>query len=152
MFLIFLILILNIWEEFKVLSRIIQKWFQPPACWDHGLFRILSYYWLSPFYLWKNPSKWCSILVWSADCWFSSNILLTSRNPKNNCWLSSQTRDPNKEDEKRHFCMKQLRTLKFFQKFKIKIKKSKTYSGWCPFQAYSTVPLSGWFNLAGRYL
>jgi hypothetical protein len=27
-------------------------------------------------------------LVWIADCWFSSNILLTSRNPKNNCWIS----------------------------------------------------------------
>ncbi len=23
-----------------------------------------------------------------AGCWFSSNILLTSRNPKHNCWLS----------------------------------------------------------------
>ncbi len=32
-----------------------------------------------------------------------------------------------------HFCMKQLRTLKF----KIKIKKSKTYSGGCPFPGLS---------------
>jgi hypothetical protein len=37
--------------------------------------------------------------------------------------------DPNKEDDKRHFCMKRLRTLKFFKKFKINIKKSKIHSG-----------------------
>jgi hypothetical protein len=42
---------------------------------------------------------------------------------------SAEPRDPNKEDDNRHFCMKWLRTLKFFQKFKIKVKKSKTYSG-----------------------
>ncbi len=37
---------------------------------------------------WKNPPKCCTILVWIAGCWNSSNILLTSHNPKNNCWLS----------------------------------------------------------------
>jgi hypothetical protein len=36
-----------------------------------------------------------------------------------------------------HFCMKRLRTLKFFQKFNIKIKKLKIYSGWCPFPGLS---------------
>jgi hypothetical protein len=39
------------------------------------------------------------------------------------------TRYSNKEDDKRHFCMNRLRTLKFLQKFKIKIKKSKIHSG-----------------------
>jgi hypothetical protein len=33
--------------------------------------------------------------------------------------------------------MKQLRTLKFFQKFNIKIKKSKTFNGCCLFQGLS---------------
>ncbi len=33
-----------------------------------------------------------------------------------------------------HFCMKHLRTLKSIQIFKSEIEKSKTYSGWCPFQ------------------
>ncbi len=28
----FLILVLNIWKNFKVLSRFIQNWIQPPAC------------------------------------------------------------------------------------------------------------------------
>ncbi len=50
--------------------------------------------------------------------------------------------------------MKRLRTLKLFQIFSTEIKKSKTYSGWCPFKGLSngttlmqiqsgrTVPLS----------
>jgi hypothetical protein len=38
-------------------------------------------------------------------------------------------RDPNKQEVEFIFCMKRLRTLKSFQKFKIKIKKSKTYCG-----------------------
>jgi hypothetical protein len=78
---------LNIWKDFKILSRFIQKWIQPPACTDHGLYRNLSSYWLAHFYLMKNPPKWCTILVWIAGCWNSLNIVLTSRNPKNNCWL-----------------------------------------------------------------
>ncbi len=36
------------------------------------------------------------------------------------------TRDPNKEDDKRHFSIKRLRTLKSFHIFKTKIKKLKT--------------------------
>ncbi len=40
------------------------------------------------FICWKKQQNCWSILVWIADCWFSSNILLTSRNPKNNCWIS----------------------------------------------------------------
>jgi hypothetical protein len=37
-----------------------------------------------------------------------------------------------------YFFMKWLRTLKSFQIFKTEIKKSKTYSGWCPFQGQSS--------------
>ncbi len=33
----FLFLIFNIWKEFRVLSRFMQKWIQTPACLDHGL-------------------------------------------------------------------------------------------------------------------
>ncbi len=32
------------WKDFKVLSRFLQKWIRPPACSDHGLYRI-------PFFL-----------------------------------------------------------------------------------------------------
>ncbi len=46
----FLFLILNILQDFKVLSRSMQKWIQPPACSVHGLHRILSSYWLAHCY------------------------------------------------------------------------------------------------------
>jgi hypothetical protein len=46
--------------------------------------------------------------------------------------------DPNKQEDWRHFCIKKwLRTLKSVQIFKIKVKKSKTYSGRCSFQGLS---------------
>ncbi len=81
--------LLNIWKDFEVLSRFIQNWIQPPACSDHGLYRILSSIGWRTLIRWKNPPKCCTILVWIAGCWNSSNILLTSRNlKKNNCWLS----------------------------------------------------------------
>ncbi len=53
----FLISILNIWKDFKVLSCFIQKWIQPLACSDHDLDWILSSYWLAHFYLLKKSAK-----------------------------------------------------------------------------------------------
>ncbi len=44
----------NIWKDFKVLCHFIQKCIQLPACSDHGLYRILSSYWLAHFYLIKK--------------------------------------------------------------------------------------------------
>ncbi len=46
-------------------------------------------------------------------------------------------RNPNKQEDSMHFCMNRFRTLNSFQIFKIKIKKSRTYSGWCSFQGIS---------------
>ncbi len=80
----FLVSLLNIWKDFKVLSRFMQKCIQHPARLDHGLHRILSSYWLGTFIWWKNPPKCCSILVWIAGCW---NSLLMSHNPKNHWFL-----------------------------------------------------------------
>ncbi len=81
----FLISVLNIWNNFKVLSRFMQNWTQPPACSVHGLHRMLSSYWLAHFHLMKNPPKCSSILFWVAVWW---NFLPVSRNPKNNWCLS----------------------------------------------------------------
>ncbi len=136
----FLISFLNIWKDFNVLSCLMKKWIQPPACSDHGLHRILSsYFGLHTFIWWKNRPKCCSILVWIAGCW---NSLLTSHNPKNNWCLSCilgarfSRKDRGWSTCKPwsrqaggwiHFCKKQLRTLNSYQIFKIK----KTYSGWC---------------------
>ncbi len=84
----FLISLLTIWKDLKILSRFIQKWIQPPACSDYGLYRILSSYWLAHFYLVKKSAK---VLHYSGtDCGMLEffNILLTSCTPKTNCWLS----------------------------------------------------------------
>ncbi len=83
----FLISVLNIWNNFKVLSHFMQNWTQPPACSVHGLHRMLPSYWLAwrTFIWWKNPPKCSSILVWVAEWW---NFLPASRNPKNNWCLS----------------------------------------------------------------
>ncbi len=62
----FLFLILNILQEFKVLSRSMQKWIQPPACSVHGLHRILSSYWLAHCYLMKKSTK--VQLFFGSDC------------------------------------------------------------------------------------
>ncbi len=50
----FLISILNIWNNFKVLSRFMQNLTQPPACSDHRLHSILSSHWLAHCYLMKK--------------------------------------------------------------------------------------------------
>ncbi len=62
----FLISVLNIWNNFKVLSRFMQNWTQPPACSDHGLQRILSSYWLAHFYLMKKSAK--ELFYFGLDC------------------------------------------------------------------------------------
>jgi hypothetical protein len=67
-FLNFLISVLNVWKDLKVLSRFIQKWIQPPACWDHGLYRILSSYWLAQFYLLKKSALGLQLHYFDLDC------------------------------------------------------------------------------------
>ncbi len=62
----FLISLLSIWKDFKVLSPLMQKWIQPPACAYHGLHRILSSYWLAHFYLMKKSAK--VQLYFGLDC------------------------------------------------------------------------------------
>jgi hypothetical protein len=47
----------NIWKDFKVLSRFIQKWNQPPSCSDHCSYRILSSNWLACVNLLKKSTK-----------------------------------------------------------------------------------------------
>ncbi len=42
------------------------KWFQPPACSEHGLHRILSSYWLAHIYLLKKSAK--VLLYFGLDC------------------------------------------------------------------------------------
>ncbi len=108
-----------------------QKWIQSPACWDHGLHRILSSYWLAYFYLMKKSAKVLLYFGLDAGCWDS---LLTSRNPKNN-WCLSRIFGARYGGKDRgwstckpwsqhvggwiYFCMKRLRTLNSYQIFKV---------------------------------
>ncbi len=62
----FLISVLNIWNNFKVLSRFMQNLTQPPGCSDNGLHRILSSYWLVHCYLMKKSTK--VALYFVLDC------------------------------------------------------------------------------------
>ena len=78
----FFISVLNIWKDFKVLSRFMQKWLQPPACSEHVLHRILSCYWLVHFHLMKKSAK--EHLYFGLDC----GMMDASHNPKNNWCLS----------------------------------------------------------------
>ncbi len=78
----FLISVLNIWNNFKVLSRFMQNWTQPPACPDHGLHRILSSYWLAHCYLMKKFTKVALYFV------VDYGMMDASRNPKSNWCLS----------------------------------------------------------------
>jgi hypothetical protein len=82
-FFFFFFSVLNIWNNFKVLSRFMQNWTQPPDCLDHGLHRILSSYWLAHFYLMKKSAK--ELLYFGLEWW---NSLPSSRNPKDNWCLS----------------------------------------------------------------
>ncbi len=128
----FLISLLHIWKDFKVLSSFMQKWIQLPACSDHGLLRILSSSWLAHFYLMKKSAK--VLLFLGLDC-IRWNSLLMSRNPKNNWCLSrifgaqfcGKDRGlstcklwPKQLGGWIHFCMKQFGTLHAYQIFKIK--------------------------------
>ncbi len=79
------------------------------------------------FIWWKNPPKSYSILVWIAEWW---NSLPSSRNP-NNIWYLFHIFGARfgEKDRGLSTCKPQI--------FSTEIKKSKTYSGWCPFQGLS---------------
>ncbi len=90
------------------------------------------------FIRWKNPPKGCTILVWIAGCW---TILLTSHNPKNNCWLSGifgarfggkdcglwppTNRNPNKQKVRFIFEWSSSELQSFFKNSKLKLKNQK---------------------------
>ncbi len=145
----FLISLLNIWKDFKILSRFIQI--------ESNLLlvRITVYIesflpigWRT-FVWWKNPPKCCTILVWIAGWW---NSLLTSCKTKTNCWLSRIFGDrfggkdcglwPYNPSQQvgglDAFLYEAAQNFEVFSKIQDqKIKKSKIYSGWCPFPGLS---------------
>ncbi len=124
----FLISVMNIWNNFKVLSSFKQNWTQPPACSDHRLHRILSSYWLAHCYMMKKSTK--VALYFGLDC----GMMDASRNPKNNWCLSciygvrfgekDRCLSTPKQEDWIQFCMKRRRTLKSSKIFKSEIIKN----------------------------
>ncbi len=134
----------------KFWSAPCKKASNPPACSVHGLHKMLSSYWLAHFHLMKKSAK--VQLYFGSGCGMmkvftcepqSKEQLMPLPHLWNTVWRkkdrSLSTYNPWTEQagDWVQFCMKRLRTLKLFQIFSTEIKKSKTYSGWCPFKGLS---------------
>ncbi len=142
---------MNILQDFKVLSRSMQKWIQTPACSAHGLHRILSFYWLAHCYLMKKSTK--VQLFFGSDCGMVKFFTLKSQ-PKGQLMSLPHFWGTVWRKRSRHEHMQTVnrtsrrirglfarsgskKKLNSYQIFKIKNKKLKTYSGWCPFKGLS---------------
>ncbi len=127
----FWISVLNIWKDFKVLSRFIQKLIRPPGCSDYGLYRIRSSYWLAHFYLLKNPPKGYTIWFGLQDVGilqiFYSRALIQRTIVDFPAFFFAQFgRKYRGLWPYKPWSVRRLRPLKCFKKFKTKYKKSKT--------------------------
>ncbi len=151
----FLILVLNIWKDFNVLSRFTQKLIQPPAYSDHGLFRILSSYWLARFYLLKKSCKGqhyfsldCGILAFFKYSPSSKEQLLTFRHFWSNCSAEKiavcahTNRDPNKQEVEFIFVWSGLDLWSLYKNLKLKFKNQKPVAVDDFFKTYPMIPLS----------
>jgi hypothetical protein len=131
---------LNFWswifvKTAKFWASFMQKFLQSPGSSAHGLFRILPSYWLVHFFKWKNRPKCCTILVWIAGCWNSSNnsprAILKGTIVDSLIFgaglaekMAVETRLP-KSRSIRWIFLKRFRTLKSFQISRLKYKKIK---------------------------
>ncbi len=141
----FLISVLNIWKEFKVLSHFIQKIIKPPACSITVCIEsFLPIGWCT-FISWKNPPKGCWYIwfglqdVGILQIFYSRAVIQRTIVGFPAFWSTIGRKNrglcPYKSWSEQaggwiHLCMKRLRPLKCFQKFKTEIQKSKTHSGW----------------------
>ncbi len=132
----------------------------PPDSSEHGLYRIFSSYCLAHC---QNLPKCCNILVWIAECWNSSIILLISHPPKNNCWLSHIFGVLFGRKLIHPVCQRSRRirwvfewsgpeVWSLFKYSRLKLKNQKPIAVDVLFKAYPMVPLSCRYYLAGRYI
>ncbi len=161
----FLTLIFNIWEEFKVLSRFMQKWIQPPACSVHRLHRVLSSYWLVHFHLMKKSAKvqlfyglYCGMMEFFAYEPQSKEQLISLPHFWSTVrWKRShvehmQTVNRTSRRIRGLFAWSGSELWSLFKNSKSKLKNGKHLAVDVLFQAYPMVPLSCRSILAGRYL
>ncbi len=127
-----------------------QKWIQPPACSDHGLHRILSSFWLAHFHLMKKSPK--VQLYFGLDCGTMEFFTYEPQSKEQLISLPyfwSTVRRKRLRFEHMHTVIRTSRRIiglfarsgselwSCFKYSELKLKKSKTYSGWCYFQGIS---------------
>ncbi len=161
----FLISVLNIWKNFKVLSCFMQNWTQSPACSVHGLHRIVSSYWLAHFHLMKKSAKvqlYC-ILVRVAEWWkflpaSHKEQLMPLPHLWNTVWRKRsrlehiQTVNRTSRRIRGLFAWRGSELWSCFINSRSKIKNWKHIAVDVLLKGFSMIPLSCRSNLAGRYI
>ncbi len=152
-------------KDFKVLSRCMQKWIQPPACSDHSLHRILSSYWLAHFYLMKKSTK--VLLYFGLDCGMMEFFAYELQSKEQLISLPhfwSSVRRKRLQFEHMQTVIRTSRRIRglfawsdselwsCFKYSELKSKNLKPVAVDVLFKAYPMVPLSCRSNLARRYL
>jgi len=161
----FVISLLNILKDFKVLSRFMQNPTQSPACSVHGLHRMLSSYWLAHFHLMKKSAK--VQLYFSSGC---GMLEFFTYKPQYKEQLLPLPQYGIRFGEKR-LRLEHMQTVNrtsrrigfnsvwsgsglwcFLKYSRAKIKNLKLIAVDVLFKGFSMIPLSFRSNLGGRYL
>ncbi len=129
-----------------------QKWIQPPACWVHGLHRILSSYWLAHFHLMTKSTKvqlyfglGCGMMEFFTCKPQSKEQLMSLPHLWSTVWRKRSWLEHmqivNRTSRRigGHLAWSGSELWSCFKYSRSKIKKFKTYSGWCPFNGLSNV-------------
>ncbi len=161
----FLISVLNIWNNFKVLSRFMQIWTQSPACSVHGLHRMLSSYWLAHFHLMKKSAEvqlyfglGCGVMKFFTCELQSKEQLMPLPHLWNTVWRKRsrlehiQTVNRTSRSIRGLFAWSGSELWSCFKNSRSKIKNWKHIVVDVLLKGFSMIPLSCRSNLAKRYL
>ncbi len=139
-------------KEFKVLSRFMQKWIQPPACLDHGL-HVLKPRFFLPNYAPKRQERY---QLFFGSKVRNSNILQSKQNRAALWWrmFSSNksapasrktgfyaSRDPKKQEVGLIFTWSNSELWSLFKYSRVKFKNQNSLVVDVLFKAYPIVPL-----------
>jgi hypothetical protein len=145
-------MILNTLLKFEVLSHFMQKWIQPPTCLDHGLHVLKPQ---------SFPPNCASKILYIHQLFFGLQLISNEiQHPAIQIEIEQHfggffhqitvsqlivIRTSRRLDSCLHEAAQNF--LKYFQIFKSEIKKSKTYSGWCPFEVLSNCTTLMFFKM-----
>ncbi len=155
----FLISVLNIWNNSKVLSRFMQNWAQSPACSVQGLHRMLYSYWLAHFHLMKKSAKvqlyfgsGCRMLKFFTSEPQSKEQLMPLPHLWNTVWRKRSRLEHIQTVNRGLFAWSGWELWSCFKNSRSKIKNWKHIAVDVLLKGFSMIPLSCRSNLAGRYL